>query len=233
MNNALQLPPAIRLNNEAVNLLQAGNTMEAVHCFQRALAIMKSSIVDHECNHPGVLVDRNDSPWSIPPVNATATDLDCGHIYLYNRPMLLSPDNAVEALQCNSIIRMQVVSAFIVFNLALTYHFLGIETGTDEPLQNALKLYHTVLASQSIEQCVDKETRSDLEVLMCVVMNNLSHFHYEFCEYSTSMYCMDCMAKWVSQTECLEHPSYLQEYDVEEIKLNMIFTHCPIAAHAA
>jgi hypothetical protein len=35
------------------------------------------------------------------------------------------------------------------------------------------------------------------------------------------------------QTDCLERHNYLSEYDVEEIKLNILFAQCPIAAHAA
>jgi hypothetical protein len=231
MNNALLL--AIQLNNEAASLLQAKDTMEAVHCFQRALAIMKSLVVDREC-HPETLVDWTDRPRSIPPVHNK--DMDCvwqgGSIYFCSRPILLSTDNAVES-ECDCVLRVQVVSAFVVFNLDLAYHRLGIETGTDEPLQYALKLYQIVLTSQSIERFVDEGTRSDLEVLHCLVWNNLSHLHYEFCEYSTSMYCVGCMAEWVMHTECLEHPNYLQEDEAEEMKLNIMFVRCPIAAHAA
>jgi hypothetical protein len=234
MNNAL--PNAIQLNNEAASLLQAGSTMEALHCFQRALAIMKLSFVDHECHDPGTLVDWTDTPRSTPPAIPTK-DLGCcrqgGSIYFYSRPMVLSADDALAPLQSDSVIRVRVVSAFIVFNLALGYHRLGIETGSDEPLQDALKLYQIVLTSQNVERFVDEKTRSDLEVLLCVVLNNLSHLHFEFCEYSTSMYCVDCMAEWAMQTECLERPNYLQEYEAEEIKLNTIFAHCPTAAHAA
>jgi hypothetical protein len=53
------LSPAIRLNNEAANLLQAGSTMEAVHCFQGALITMKLSVMDNH-NHPGMVVDWAD-----------------------------------------------------------------------------------------------------------------------------------------------------------------------------
>jgi hypothetical protein len=227
MNNALV--QAIQLNNEAASLLQAKNTMNAVHCFQHALTILKLSVVDHEC------VEWTDTPRSIPAVTTVASDLDCGPqdgtIYFYSRPMFLSADDA--AAEPHSRIREQLSSAFIVFNLALGYHRLGIETGADEPLQYALKLYQIVLTCQSIEQFLDDETRSNLEVLLCVVLNNLSHLHHEFCEYSTSMYCVDCMAEWTMQTKCLERPNYLQEYEAEEIKLNIVFAHSPIAAHAA
>jgi hypothetical protein len=53
------LSPAIRLNNEAANLLQAGSTMEAVYCFQGALITMKLSVMDNH-NHPGMIVDWAD-----------------------------------------------------------------------------------------------------------------------------------------------------------------------------
>jgi hypothetical protein len=227
MNNALV--QAIQLNNEAASLLQAKSTMNAVHCFQHALTILKLSVVDHDC------VDWTDTPQSIPAVTTAASDLDCGRhdgtIYFYSRPMFLSADDA--AAEPHSRIREQLLSAFIVFNLALAYHRLGIETGAHEPLQYALKLYQIVLTCQSLEQFVDDEIICDFEVLLCVALNNLSHLHFEFCDYSASMHCMDCMAEWVMQTDCLECPSYIQEFEAEEIKLNIVLTHCPMAAHAA
>jgi hypothetical protein len=230
MNNALSR--AIRINNEAARLLHAGSTMQALHCFQRALAIMKLSVVDQDCSG-GSMVECTATPQSIPPTNA-ANDLNCdrqgGSIYFYNRPMFLP---TVDAMEPHCDIRVQLVTAFIVFNLALAYHRLSMETGTDEPLQYALKLYQIVLTCQSLEQFVDDKTSSDLEVLLCVVLNNLSHLHFEFCEYSTSMDCMDRMTEWATQTECLEHPNFLQECEAEEIKLNILFTHCPMTAHAA
>jgi hypothetical protein len=231
MNNALV--QAIQLNNEAAILLQAKNTTDALRCFQGALVIMKSSVMDNECNRPGTLADWTDRPCSIPPANA-ANNLDCdrqvGTIFFYSRPMVLFADNAVK----HGLLHEQVVTAFIVFNLALAYHRLGIETGTNEPLKYALKLYQIVLTCQSLEKFVDDEIRRNLEVLICVALNNLSHLHFEFCDYSSSMQCMDSMAEWVMQTDCLECPSYLlQEFEAEGIKLNIVFTHCPMAAHAA
>jgi hypothetical protein len=233
---------AILLNNEAVGQLKAGNTVEAIAMFQCALVTMKLSVVDREHTTGKLSIDRTE--WPEPPNRPAtgSTNSACDHccdrkggtIYFYGRPMLLSTTElAVDPIQNDSFIRVQINSTCMVFNLALAYHHLGIETGMDEPYRHALKLYQIVLTCQNVDPFVDDETRVALQVIHCVVLNNLSHLHYELCEYSNSVHCMDCMAEWASQTECLEHSSFLHEDEAEEIKLNHIFTHFPVTAHAA
>jgi hypothetical protein len=231
---------AISLNNEAASLLKAGNTAEAIAMLQRALLTMKLSVVDRELTTAELSIVRTER--SELPNQPASTNSACGHcfdlkggtIYFYGRPMLLSTTElGTDPIQNDSFIRVQVNSTCMVFNLALAYHHLGIETGMEESYQNALKLYQIVLTCQNVDPFVDDETRAALQVLHCVVLNNLSHLHYEFCEYRNGMHCLHCMAEWASQTECLERSSFLHEDEAEEIKLNLIFTHFPVAAHAA
>jgi hypothetical protein len=219
--------------------LKAGNTAEAVQLFQRALVIMKLTVVDTD-HSAGLPIDRTGQ--SEEPNHALHTDSTYNHccnvkrgtIYFYGRPLLLpTTELGTDPIQNDSFIRVQANSTCIVFNLALAYHHLGIETGMEEPYRHALKLYQIVLTCQNAGHFVDDEMSTVLQVLHCVVLNNLSHLHYEFCEYSSSMHCLDCLAEWASQTECLERLTFLREDEAEEIKLNLIFTHFPVVAHAA
>jgi hypothetical protein len=224
------------LNNEAAVLLNAGNAAGAIPLFQRALVIMKLSVVDreHTAGLPIDLTDRSELPTRALYTDSTNSNITGGTIYLYGRPMLLpTTELGVDPIQNDSLIRVQASSACTVFNLALAYHRLGIETGMEEQYQHAHKLYQIVLTCQNVDHFVDDETRAVFQVLHYVVLNNLSHIHYEFCEYSNSMHCLDCMAEWASHTECLERSSFLHEDEVEEIKRNLIFPHFPVAAHAA
>jgi hypothetical protein len=74
-------------------------------------------------------------------------------------------------------------------------------------------------------------------LLQCLILNNLAHVHHEQCTYDDSEWCLASMETIVMQTGCLDDAErislYLHEHEVEELKLNLVFSQPPVAAHAA
>lgn len=239
------LEQAINLNNKAALILQSGRVVDAAHLLQRVLVTVKNAEF-------GPVVGEQE-PVPIPTTVAAEWASNSsgngdgasekwhnqdGLIYIYDRHLFLPSKVHVDSLeQYNHI--LHTVSMHAIFNLALAYHLQGRITGAETPSARAIDLYYMVLSSfefdANIEVVANNSKRMGRALWQCLVLNNLAHLHYEFCEYERSQYCMERVADILRRTNCLAKSSnILSDNDMSSFALNcLILNHFPTAAKAA
>jgi hypothetical protein len=152
--------------------------------------------------------------------------------YIYSRPLRLPMIERV-----SSVAELEAViftaHAFIIFNMAIAWHQLGERVGCGRYKAKAGQLYDVVLALLRTPIARRSGRRRDefsFGVLECLVLNNRAHLYYETCDYIYSERCVHAIRKLL-WTECLD--AHLEENDVDEIRLNLIYLLPPTVAHAA
>ena len=68
-------------------------------------------------------------------------------------------------------------------------------------------------------------------MLECLAFNNLAQLHYEYCNYQASQYYLDSMYAILKTINHLD--AYLEENELEEIMLNLVYLKSPTVAKAA
>lgn len=151
-------------------------------------------------------------------------------LYLFSRPILIPLDGLD---LCGDDLH-NGLTATIVFNCALVYHYLGKLSGIDAFLTKAMDLYRLIVRAQLFSY---KDTRMGIipsSLLQCLVFNNLAHLHHENCEYNPCYWCMQCLFKISGLTDCLDNNcDFLLTVEAEEIKLNSIYMQEPTVACTA
>jgi hypothetical protein len=246
--NMQSLQEVIALNNEGARLLQSGSTMDAVYLIRRAAVLLKQFPMTIPCVESHVQ-QAPPTPNPTPCVSSTVQmpskdDTDMlveeasyhspqsphdGLLYVHFRPMTI-PENVLFSSEDHSDV-LQILSTFVIFNLALACHHCGKSSGTEAPLERAKELYRVVLGSQG---CSGNESALQaMDLVHCLALNNLAHLHYEHCQYEHSLCCMEHMYDLIGQTQCLDDCGYLSSYEAEEIQLNVLYAFPPSVAGAA
>lgn len=155
-------------------------------------------------------------------------------IYFYNRPLLLSSDgfdSAATSPERRDHILLDV-SLYVIFNLALACHLVGLETSNDFSSLRAKELYGMILASSP-----PLGATTSRDYLKGLVWNNLAHLHFEFCEYEHARYYLECFGEMIRRTGCLQNDTsndVLSDHEMDELHLNLLLLHFfPVAAKAA
>jgi hypothetical protein len=158
--------------------------------------------------------------------------LNVGISYVYNRPLLIPTDISIQSVEhMNSVV--VTASTYIIFNFALTCHAVGNHTGKESYLIRAMRLYELTLKvletakSSAVSSCV-QEMHAALE---CLTLNNLAQMHYELCDYRSSQFYMDSMYAVLITIKRMD--TYLEENELEEIMLNLVYLQSPSVAKAA
>jgi hypothetical protein len=225
------LEAAIRCNNQGAHLLTAGNLLGAIHTFRQGMESLQSeaAIPDFADDKP-----MQEKDESIQECHGCSD----GQFFIYSQPLWL-PTNLLLHTETAALVTA-MVSTHLIFNLALSCHLLGHETGCSAPLDRALELYHVVLLSSShpmLHAMGHSDGIISSSLLQCLILNNLAHVHQEQCTYDDAEWCLASMETIVLQTCCLDDAAlisqHLHERDAEELKLNLVFCQPPVAAHAA
>ena len=123
-------------------------------------------------------------------------------------------------------------STYIIFNFALTCHVVGKQTGRERYMIRAMRLYELTLkvlhTAQSSSDCSPHEMHS---VLKCLALNNLAQIHYELCDYRSSQLCHDSLYTLLITIKHMD--TYLDENEIEDIMLNLVYVKSPTVAKAA
>jgi hypothetical protein len=135
------LEAASRCNNQGAHLLKAGNLLGAIHTFRHGIEILQSEGVIHKFADDEQMQVKDES------IRECHVYSD-GQFFIFSQPLWL-PTNllAVTSMHADTAGLFTLVSTHLIFNLALSCHLLGQETGHSAPLDRALELYHIVLLS--------------------------------------------------------------------------------------
>lgn len=223
---------AIAMNNNGVACLALGRFFDAIALARRALQVLK----DHR-NDPS-LGSRGSSDTTLSTAFQTNDDSRVQAIrqnetnFVYARPLLI-PTDCILSSTHNRSSQWHAIVAYITFNLALSCHRFGIESGLSRPMQCALVLYQlllTVSASQDGDPF--GPAIMDLSLLRCLVWNNLACIHFENCQHDNGTSCLERMRHLIA-AGCLDNVRHLTVHEVGEIKMNARFLGRPMAAGAA
>ncbi|CAB9518926.1 expressed unknown protein [Seminavis robusta] len=122
--------------------------------------------------------------------------LDDGNFYIYNHAFLVSP--AMMNMQPGgpqqflpqgvlSSTNMAVFCAILTFNMALTYHQLGQQSGDSRKLRTACLLYGNCMEmASSVEGLPQPAVGDDLFILHMVAMNNAAQIQYTLANFAES-----------------------------------------------
>jgi hypothetical protein len=237
------LQEVIKFNNEGARLLQSGSTMDALYVFRMAAVSLKQvrlaiPSTEHAPSTP-------DTTPCVAPTLQIPSKGDCdmileekvcqsvqsphdGAFYVHYRPLII-PENMLLSSEdpCELV---QILTTFVLFNLALACHHYGKVSGTIEPLERAKELYRVVLRSQG---CGDEGALQAVDLMQCLALNNLAHLHYEQQQYEISTRYMKGMYEIIGETQCLDDDRYVSSHEAEEILLNVHFALPPSVATAA
>ncbi|GKY95789.1 hypothetical protein MPSEU_000539600 [Mayamaea pseudoterrestris] len=213
---------ASELNNHGINLLVAGHSQEAMNTFQSALSGIKEIVSDQD---PSL---HSDTSMSVAPTQRFISEsplilhtLHTDQSFVYNRPLVIDEIVSIDDLDST----LALLSAAILFNLALVCHQIGRE-GQEKALKRASVLYRMSL--QLLQNCEANECTT---VICLLALNNRAQIHYELCDYSQSGHCLKQISK-IMHDDVRLHES-LNAADLEGLLLNVMLQDPPSAARAA
>ena len=159
--------------------------------------------------------------------------LNVGISFIYNRPLFIPTDISIQSMEhLNSVV--VTASTYIIFNFALTCQLVGKHTGKESYLIRAMRLYELtlkVLETAKSSSSTNPHVQEMHSVLECLALNNLAQMHYELCDYRSSQFYMDSMHSILVTIKRLDE--YLDENEMEEIMLNLVYLQSPSVAKAA
>jgi hypothetical protein len=194
------LSSIVDMNTKGIALAQQSNLDEATNSFRRALACLFELMETKEVSNAHYrttwtakkmcsrteLIDTSESmqtkivesisidhPQSETKTNYWSTSPDNSFDF-YNRAFVLASSSV------NGEIHECVMSAIMLYNMALTYHSSAVRTGTTRKLHRALKLYRMsfrVLQENSDISC------DMVDLLLLALINNMGFIYSHFYDW--------------------------------------------------
>ena len=181
---AINVPSAV-LNNSAIAYLQTGRADEAMMLLQIALANLRDQFVERRdrdgegpCEDKPIEeddVDQSmDSEDKLEPCSKQASSIsvfgsvpfwiqqDASFLTLYDRALLVDTD-----IPCEDD---ELLSAVILFNMALLHHSAGLQCGKSDFLERASRLYQ--IALNILQKQHDPNANY---LLLMALFNNIAH----------------------------------------------------------
>jgi tetratricopeptide (TPR) repeat protein len=222
------------LNNVGVSFIQTGNIDEAFQAFKAAIELMRKTPNTKLEDRPGRRRSLSDidemkakSDFDFRMLSETGCKISAEGITacFVSKAAVAIPDQ-VGSREDNSL-----VTAILLFNLALSLHLLALDPGMERFLHKALRLYKLSkkLVTQHLENDRDDNTEISLQLVLSI-FNNMGHIYYEFGDYSTSRTYFEGLTTMVARNAC---NSRKQSGEVEELLLNALVLNEPHAAAAA
>lgn len=235
---------AIVTNNHGVKLLESDDTLLAIEAFQGGIQLIKdygdacnmnqkltSDVQNGQSFQPEYCpsIATNDS-FGLPHIPLTSTNFPQGLYYSYDRPILL-PSNSLTSSPHVLQSKLYLISAILLFNLALTYQKHARQNCTSSTMLRVVRVY--TLAGTVLEHgCCDDEWG---KFIICLIFNNLANLYYELCDYDASHYLFSRIKQSVSNDVAINDfaTSFLTEDEWIEVQLNCVYSQIPSAAASA
>jgi tetratricopeptide (TPR) repeat protein len=175
--------PASSLNNNAIMYLQAGKPYEAMELLQTALSQLRDQFM--ECEEPDWDTDSDDPIHESCHENSCldcvqdATEAPTKAISVYSSIPVLIPqdtsfivfyDRALLVDTSGPCLDNELLSAVILFNMALLHHSRGVSFCKTDSLELASRLYHIALDILRKEVHIGSNY-----LLLMAIFNNLAH----------------------------------------------------------
>lgn len=168
----------MRLNNEGVQLLQAGSYNEAVKIFSHVLATVKT-LLNEENREQTWTMDEDEAMETAPfchfkgskcHMNFDEEVNTTGELFLFQKALVVDYDNSSAALvHFNSLVKLSSIS---LYNLALSYHLGALEMKTSR------KMFRKALTFYELAHSIQTPEELDLGVLLTLaIVNNIGHIH--------------------------------------------------------
>lgn len=251
------LQQTVDLNNEGIRLFQSGNLVEGLHCIQQGITTLKGTILGPndapETGFSSAFQTSVRQSHHFPvegssfPLVAKETDILHPYFRLIPFDIQRSADNCIETLTDG-------LFSSVMFNLAVACHCVGTRSGSSVLMERARELYFVVLKSQHriltlFGGC--ETTMRQGALIQCLALNNLAHLTFETCDYENSQLFLEYMLDIHENTGCLffspEHchnnndstsvaattTIALSEWEMDEIRLNILYANPPPVASSA
>lgn len=214
----------LAMNNKGAHCLAIGDNQHAMEQFLRALSAIQrvtQYFGDHvKFFNPGA--DSTDQQVFVKGAHQFPS-LRSQSFFVYGEALFLLPEQSSTDISSD---RLPLISAAVLFNLALTFHDEGMST-SESGLDRALDLYRMcleLLESES-EDCLS--TRA----LAILAANNKCHIHYERSQFVEASRCLEAVSELMQGQEDLG--AALSVEDVTGLVLNLMLVNPPSAARAA
>lgn len=240
------LQQTVALNNQAVQLFQSGNFLDAICFMQQGIATLKEvPLVYKELRLPGTPAT---SSSAIPTPQKDYPLEGYSHASFVKATDLLHPQFRLIEIQNSFSNSMETTTkdllSSVMFNLAVACHCVGTTSGSSATLLQARDIYFVVLNSQQQLHFTTMDQQNHGALIQCLSLNNLAHIYYEVCDYDYSRQLLDCMMEVHDRTDCLSSSCsnidvdscrslFLSEWESEEIRLNFLYAIQPSAAGSA
>lgn len=222
----------IAMNNNAVALLQEGNTKEAIVVFKYALRRMRehfatASLIEseHQACNP-VLGDIAALDLSFSSIDTGCIEDDDDDKCSSEKPLFraipvlgfLQPSHETctaiydHALQISHEENdRDILTSVILFNLGLIYHSKGIYDCRSRCLSRALSFY------QKAFQVLGSEKEAQLGLLLLAIFNNTAHIFSYLFQLDEMHQCLQCMRDILADLEDIDSDTNLEFFYLNAI----------------
>ncbi len=247
---------AIRLNHEAVVLLRSGMDEEkAMDILKLGLGSVKSGISAAVSSAPNQLDqtscsadrDRPSAPArqdysQIVPVPVCTSNSCDDTFYLYANAFTFKRSTSEES-HSPSLVEAEMLSATIIYNIALALHIKAIRTNCTTHQRRSLRLYEMSMGlinnmiMQQNENNDPSITPSCAMRLAIACSNNMALLAFVLCDFERSRDMLNTFQNLLStssaSTNDQDFSLLFHDADIQGFKLNIMFMNPPTAAPAA
>lgn len=211
---------ALIQNNSGVVALEKGDFSNARDSFRKALDILTEIIARKELSQSSCAFQ-----WSrnAPVFSTSAAQMT----FVYKRALLMVPsENSVDDATRNNDMEFGEESSAIVYNLALSYHLMGLSANRSDILERAMNFY-------SICNNIRKANNGGkMDIIDLALLNNVGQAQHEFCNYSTARECFDLLTKRLQLLNNHGMIALLERCDCDGFVLNAMLEEPTMAAAA-
>lgn len=199
-----------QLNNSAIALLHSGRTQEAMEALQVALSTLRDQFKG--VAEPRGMGSCSTGKGAISVLGSASMRKQHGASFLefYDRGLLVDT-----TARCED---ETLLSAVILFNMALLHHARGLEVGKSEFLERASCLYH--IAVGIIQQ---QDVNATTDLILLALLNNMAHVDSYLCRLDDMKDSLEQMREILSTEfiDCDADP--INEDDYIIFSLNVMF----------
>jgi tetratricopeptide (TPR) repeat protein len=210
-------------NNQGVDLLVAGDFVNAMLSFQSALSLLREASNEvEETYYTEMSASSEESPLPVCQSTLTIPGLEGMQCYVYDHGIMIT-----DTTNGDSDKMLSLYSAIVLFNLALASHREG-RLGSEKSLEKAAVLYGMALKLLASSPTLDDISTT---ILILIALNNKAQIHYDQCQYRESSECLTEISTIMGSVDTIR--SALNPKDYEGILLNVMLLNAPTAAQAA